>query len=118
MFLEILNVKFYGYDNHYVEVSNYNACENLCLQDYNCKGFQHSHSDDKRFYRCYTKHYKKNVYTVAVIFAKIDVFNRRIIRLWRYRVPPEFLPPQSLMWRSIENRCSRRHIMHYIKRRF
>ncbi|KAK7373670.1 hypothetical protein VNO80_07086 [Phaseolus coccineus] len=55
MFLEIPNVEFYGYDNHYVEVSNYSACENLCLQDCNCKGFQHSYTDDKRFYRCYTK---------------------------------------------------------------
>ncbi|XP_047168701.1 putative receptor protein kinase ZmPK1 [Vigna umbellata] len=55
MFLEIRNVEFYGYDNHYVEVSNYSACENLCLQDCSCKGFQHSYSDDKPFYRCYTK---------------------------------------------------------------
>ena len=61
---------------------------------------------------------QKNVYTAAVIFAKTGGFNRRIIRLWRYRVPPEFFPPQSLMWRSIENRCSRRHIMHCIKWRF
>ncbi|XP_027927385.1 putative receptor protein kinase ZmPK1 [Vigna unguiculata] len=55
MFLEIPNVEFYGYDNHYVEISNYSACESLCLQDCSCKGFQHSYSDDKRFYRCYTK---------------------------------------------------------------
>ncbi|CAJ1796767.1 unnamed protein product [Sphenostylis stenocarpa] len=55
MFLEIPSVEFYGYDNHYVEVSNYSACEKLCLQDCTCKGFQHSYSDDKRFYRCYTK---------------------------------------------------------------
>jgi len=31
---------------------------------------------------------QKNVYKTAVIFAKTGVFNRRIIRLWRYRVPP------------------------------
>jgi len=61
---------------------------------------------------------QKNVYVVAVIFVNTGIFNRHIIHQWRYRIPPEFLPPQSLIWRSIENRCSRRHIMHCIKWRF
>jgi len=61
-------------------------------------------------------HYKKRVYCDGY-FRKKWRF-RRIIRLWWYRVLPEFLPPQSLMWRSIENCCSKRHIMHCIKWRF
>ncbi|XP_027351271.1 putative receptor protein kinase ZmPK1 [Abrus precatorius] len=54
-FLEMRGVELYGYDNHYVEVSNYSTCEKLCLQDCTCKGFQHSYGEKKGFYRCYTK---------------------------------------------------------------
>ncbi|KAH1054656.1 hypothetical protein AAZX31_08G344800 [Glycine max] len=55
-FLEMRGVEFYGYDNYYVEVSNYSACENLCLQNCTCQGFQHSYSlRDGLYYRCYTK---------------------------------------------------------------
>ncbi|KAK7338917.1 hypothetical protein VNO77_19551 [Canavalia gladiata] len=54
-FLELRGVDFYGYDNHYIEASNYSACEKLCLQDCTCKGFQLSFSLKKGFYKCYTK---------------------------------------------------------------
>ncbi|XP_020232520.1 putative receptor protein kinase ZmPK1 [Cajanus cajan] len=54
-FLEMRGVELYGYDNHYVEVSNYSSCESLCLRDCTCKGFQYSYSDKKGFFRCYTK---------------------------------------------------------------
>ncbi|RDX88036.1 putative receptor protein kinase ZmPK1, partial [Mucuna pruriens] len=55
IFLEMRGVELYGYDNHYVEASNYSACEDLCLQDCICKGFQYSYSNKKGFFRCYTK---------------------------------------------------------------
>ncbi|XP_004492313.1 putative receptor protein kinase ZmPK1 [Cicer arietinum] len=59
-FLEMKNVEFYGYDIHYVQISNYSACESLCLQDCNCKGFQHSFVELKGFYKCYTKTQLRN----------------------------------------------------------
>jgi len=52
---------------------------------------------DKSLLINYEHPLQKNVYNAAVIFAKTGVSNRRIIRLWQYRVLSEFLPPQSLM---------------------
>jgi len=54
-FLEIKNVEFYGYDFNYIEICNYSSCEDLCLQDCNCKAFQHSYWERKGLYRCFTK---------------------------------------------------------------
>ncbi|KAK7255934.1 hypothetical protein RIF29_29363 [Crotalaria pallida] len=54
-FLKMRGVELYGYDIHYIEGSNYSACEDLCLQDCNCVGFQHSYGNKKRLFKCYTK---------------------------------------------------------------
>ncbi|XP_022635862.1 putative receptor protein kinase ZmPK1 [Vigna radiata var. radiata] len=55
-FLEMQGVEFYGYDFYYVEVSNFTACEKLCLQNCSCVGFQHSYTDKKGIaFKCYTK---------------------------------------------------------------
>ncbi|WVZ07399.1 hypothetical protein V8G54_020745 [Vigna mungo] len=54
-FLEMKGVEFYGYDFYYVEVSNFTACEELCLQSCSCVGFQHSYTDEKGIALCYTK---------------------------------------------------------------
>ncbi|KAK2414226.1 putative receptor protein kinase ZmPK1 [Trifolium repens] len=54
-FLEMKNVEFYGYDIHYIEISNFSACVDLCLKDCNCKAFQHSYWERKGLYRCFTK---------------------------------------------------------------
>ena len=57
-FLEMERVEFYGYDIHYIEICNYSTCENLCLQDCNCKAFQHSYWENGvgvGLYRCFTK---------------------------------------------------------------
>ncbi|KAK2360668.1 putative receptor protein kinase ZmPK1 [Trifolium repens] len=59
-FLPMVNVEFYGYDIHYVEVSNYSSCEKLCLQDCDCKGFQHGFGEKKGFYKCFTKTQLRN----------------------------------------------------------
>ncbi|XP_052728222.1 putative receptor protein kinase ZmPK1 [Vigna angularis] len=55
-FLAMQGVEFYGYDFYYVEVSNFTACEKLCLQNCSCVGFQHSYTDKKGIaFKCYTK---------------------------------------------------------------
>lgn len=48
-------VEFYGYDNNYKENITYEDCKNLCLQDCNCKAFQHSFQFSKTQLVCYTK---------------------------------------------------------------
>jgi len=59
-FFEMVNVEFYGYDIHYVPMSNYSSCEKLCLEDCNCKGFQYGFGVVKGFYKCYTKTQLRN----------------------------------------------------------
>ena len=54
-FLGVTGVELYGYDNHYVQPSNYTDCEKLCLDDCNCRGFQYSYDMDKGNYKCFTK---------------------------------------------------------------
>ncbi|QCE11594.1 protein brassinosteroid insensitive 1 [Vigna unguiculata] len=55
-FLGVRGVEFYGYDFYYVEVSNFTACEKLCLQNCSCVGFQHSYTDKRGIaFKCYTK---------------------------------------------------------------
>nr|XP_007140583.1 hypothetical protein PHAVU_008G124800g [Phaseolus vulgaris]ESW12577.1 hypothetical protein PHAVU_008G124800g [Phaseolus vulgaris] len=55
-FLEMRGVEFYGYDNYYIQFSNFSACEDLCLQNCSCQGFQYSYNDKKGItFKCYTK---------------------------------------------------------------
>ncbi|BAT84381.1 hypothetical protein LR48_Vigan743s000500 [Vigna angularis] len=54
-FLELLGVEIYGYDANFSEGNSYSHCENLCLEDCNCKGFQYSYNDAKNYYNCYIK---------------------------------------------------------------
>nr|KYP41141.1 Putative receptor protein kinase ZmPK1 [Cajanus cajan] len=45
-FLEMPGVEIYGYDSNYSEPNTLAYCENLCLEDCNCKGFQYSYNDE------------------------------------------------------------------------
>ncbi|TKY66095.1 putative receptor protein kinase ZmPK1 [Spatholobus suberectus] len=54
-FLELPGVELYGYDSNFLEPNTSSYCENLCLQDCNCKGFQVSYSDGQNDFKCYTK---------------------------------------------------------------
>ncbi|MED6204891.1 hypothetical protein PIB30_012938 [Stylosanthes scabra] len=54
-FLELHNVELYGYDNHFVENHTYSYCENLCIEDCNCRGFQYTFDEGSGKFQCYTK---------------------------------------------------------------
>ncbi|XP_020240469.2 putative receptor protein kinase ZmPK1 [Cajanus cajan] len=54
-FLEMPGVEIYGYDSNYSEPNTLAYCENLCLEDCNCKGFQYSYNDGENHFKCYTK---------------------------------------------------------------
>ncbi|TKY66096.1 putative receptor protein kinase ZmPK1 [Spatholobus suberectus] len=54
-FLEMPGLELYGYDSNFSEPSTYRYCENLCLEDCNCNGFQHSYNNDNNDFMCYLK---------------------------------------------------------------
>ncbi|TKY66100.1 putative receptor protein kinase ZmPK1 [Spatholobus suberectus] len=54
-FLEMPGLELYGYDSNFSEPSTYRYCENLCLEDCNCNGFQHSYNNDNNNFMCYLK---------------------------------------------------------------
>ncbi|KAL9303654.1 hypothetical protein ACSQ67_020917 [Phaseolus vulgaris] len=59
-FLHIPDVDFYGYDLGYFGNYSYQQCESLCKQLCECKGFQHSFSDENAFFQCYPKTHLRN----------------------------------------------------------
>ncbi|MED6118996.1 hypothetical protein PIB30_007886 [Stylosanthes scabra] len=54
-FLELNNVKFYGYDYNYTANCTYSACTSLCLSDCQCKGFMYLYNKDSGYFSCFTK---------------------------------------------------------------
>ncbi|CAJ2670254.1 unnamed protein product [Trifolium pratense] len=54
-FLKLQGYELFGYDNNFVQNSTYKNCENLCLQDCYCKGFQYKFVEDKGIFNCFTK---------------------------------------------------------------
>ncbi|XP_045793000.1 putative receptor protein kinase ZmPK1 [Trifolium pratense] len=54
-FLKLQGYELFGYDNNFVQNSTFKNCENLCLQDCYCKGFQYKFVEDKGIFNCFTK---------------------------------------------------------------
>ncbi|TKY68986.1 putative receptor protein kinase ZmPK1 [Spatholobus suberectus] len=54
-FMRLPEVDFYGYDYGFFRNHTYEECEKLCLQLCECKGFQHSFSEQNDVFQCYPK---------------------------------------------------------------
>ncbi|XP_019450537.1 PREDICTED: putative receptor protein kinase ZmPK1 [Lupinus angustifolius] len=55
MFLEIPHVSTWGYGNNCVNNTTLSGCENLCLKDCNCLGFEFIYDEKEGYFKCYTK---------------------------------------------------------------
>ncbi|XP_027337604.1 putative receptor protein kinase ZmPK1 [Abrus precatorius] len=54
-FLHLPKVDFYGYDYGFFRNHTFEQCKNLCLSLCQCKGFQHSFSEENGVFQCYPK---------------------------------------------------------------
>ncbi|KAK7287011.1 hypothetical protein RJT34_22417 [Clitoria ternatea] len=54
-FFRLKGVDFYGYDYGFFVNHTYQECEKLCLGLSECKGFQHTFSEQNGVYQCYPK---------------------------------------------------------------
>ncbi|XP_054781705.1 putative receptor protein kinase ZmPK1 [Prosopis cineraria] len=54
-FLKLPSVEFYGNDHVYKLNISFKNCKDLCIQDCECKVFQHTFGEDIGLFRCYIK---------------------------------------------------------------